>query len=286
MEKVKIVEVGPRDGLQNIKEPISLANKISYIQMLAAAGLEEIEFGSFVNPKWVPQMAGSEDVYAAIKNLASASLDLTALVPNERGLARAQALGVNKIAVFTAVTESFNQKNTACSQKESLERIKILLPGARQSGMKIRAYISTAFDCPYEGNVTPQKTVALVDTLHALGLFDISIGDTTGKATPDQVEKLVTLLKSRPHFDGIAMHFHNTHGTSLANVKKSLALGIRIFDGSAGGMGGCPYAPGATGNVATEALVALVHAEGFATGVNEKKLAEAAFFIKNILGQK
>lgn len=263
-KKIRITEVGPRDGLQNEKKIVPIQDRASWILELAKTGVDEIEFGAFVSPKWVPQMQGSAEVYKLIKSL-EGKIELTALVPNEKGLEQALQVGCKKIALFTATSETFSQKNTNCSVAESLERIQALNKTAQGEGLKVRAYISTAFVCPYEGVMKPNATSDLVKQFLDWGILDISIGDTVGQATPLMVEELLKTLQNiltNPALD-LAMHFHDTTQQALNNVKTSLEWGVRHFDASAGGLGGCPYAPGASGNVATESLMQFLFDLGY-----------------------
>lgn len=284
-KQVKIIEVGPRDGLQNEKEIISLADKLRFIELLSEAGLPEIEAGSFVSPKWVPQMANSEAIFQHLKTTSSKTI-YTALVPNEKGMESAVKVGVKKIAIFTAASESFNQKNINCSIEESINRFKPVIAQANQNGLAIRGYVSTAFVCPYEGAIQPQKVFDVVQRLVDLGITDISIGDTVGKANPRSVADLLNLLLKKFSPDFFAMHFHDTYGMAITNVYESLKFGIHQYDASAGGLGGCPYAPGASGNVATNDLVWFFDQMKIQTGINLQKLQEASLFIQSVLGRK
>jgi len=249
----KIVEVGPRDGLQNEQETVPTDLKVAFVDALSKAGLKEIEAGAFVSPKWIPQLADSADVFARI--VRAPGVTYSALVPNEQGLDRALAAKADKIAVFTAASETFNRKNINASIAESIARFEPVVRRARELKLPVRGYISTAFWCPFEGKIDPAKTVDVSRRLLDLGVDELSIGDTIGKATPAEVGALLDLLLPAVPPDRIAMHFHDTYGRAVANCKASRARGITTFDSSAGGIGGCPYAPGATGNVATQALV-------------------------------
>jgi len=280
----RLVEVGPRDGLQSEKGVISLDAKVAFVDALSETGLKEIEAGAFVNPKSVPQMANSEQVFARIKR--KPGVIYSALVPNETGLDLALACKADKISVFTAATESFNQKNIKASIKESIERFKPVVARSRAARLPVRGYISTAFWCPYEGLVKPEKVVEVVKMLSGIGVSEFSVGDTIGKASPDEVRKLLfVLLKAVPK-DSVFLHFHNTFGRAVANsIVAWKTFGISGFDASTGGVGGCPYAPGASGNVATEALVSAFKAAGGDPGIDESKLKDAAALLFKHLGR-
>ena len=278
-KKIKIVEVGPRDGLQNEKEIIPTEDKIRFIDLLSTSGLTVIEATSLVHPKWVPQLADAAEVYANIKK--KKGVKYPVLVPNFRGLERAIQMGVKEIAVFTAASESFNKKNINMTIKESLRAISEVVKGA--GGMSVRGYVSTAFVCPYEGKIFPEKVLPVIESLINMGIEEISIGDTIGAATPPDVEKLLTLLLTRIPSKKLAVHFHDTRGTALDNILKSLEMGISTIDSSTGGLGGCPYAPGASGNVATESVLKKLHALGIKTGVDLNKIIEASRFMSSIL---
>jgi hydroxymethylglutaryl-CoA lyase len=280
----RLVEVGPRDGLQNEKNPISLDAKVAFIDALSETGLKEIEAGAFVNPKSIPQMANSEQVFARIKR--KPGVIYSALVPNEKGLDLALAVKAGKISVFTAASETFNQKNIKASIKESIERFRPVVARSRAARLPVRGYVSTAFWCPYEGPVKPEKVVEVVKMLSGLGVVEFSIGDTIGKASPDEVRKLLFLLLKAVPKDSVFLHFHNTFGRAVANALVAWkSFGITGFDSSTGGVGGCPYAPGASGNVATEALVSAFTAEGADTGVDEARLKAAAAGLFKHLGR-
>ncbi len=271
---VRIIEVGPRDGLQN--EPVTrpTASKIAFVDALSLTGVAEIEVSSFVSPQWVPQLADAEDVFRGITR--KKGVVYSALVPNERGLERAWAAGVDKIAVFTAASETFNRKNINASIAESIERFR---PVVREAGLPVRAYVSTAFWCPYEGRIAPAAVKDVVRRLVDLGVNEISIGDTIGKATPDEVRELLNALL--PAAVPLALHFHDTYKQAVENALAAwLEFGVDAFDSSAGGLGGCPYAPGASGNVATETLVAALEAAGAKTGVDVAAVRRAAALIQ------
>ncbi len=277
-ERVEIVEVGPRDGLQNERVRIPTATKVRFVQALADAGLRRIEVSSFVHPKAIPQLADAEQVFAALPALPGCRL--SALVPNDRGLERALAAQVREIAVFTAATDTFVRHNIHTSLRESLTHFAPIVGQAKGHGMAVRGYVSTVFGCPYEGKVTPAQGIAVAQALFDLGCDEVSIGDTIGVATPGDVARWLNEAKTAGlPFGKIALHFHDTRGTALANVLIGAQMGIRTFDSSAGGLGGCPYAPGASGNLATEDLVFALHGLGYDTGVALDKLVEASSII-------
>jgi hydroxymethylglutaryl-CoA lyase len=251
--KVRITEVGPRDGLQNEAKTIPTEVKVRFVDALSEAGYEEIEVSAFVSPERIPQLADAEDVFARIERRAGTLY--SALVPNERGLARALGANVGKVSVFTAASETFNRKNVNASIAESIERFKPVVEGARGASIPVRGYVSTAFWCPYEGPIAPERVVDVVKRLTDLGVDEISLGDTIGKAVPSEVMTLLDRLLDHVDQDRLVMHFHDTYGTAIANVLASYERGISAFDSSAGGVGGCPFAPGASGNVATEDVI-------------------------------
>jgi hydroxymethylglutaryl-CoA lyase len=251
--KVRITEVGPRDGLQNEAKTIPTEVKVRFVDALSEAGYEEIEVSAFVSPERIPQLADAEDVFARIERRAGTLY--SALVPNERGLTRALRANVGKVSVFTAASETFNRKNVNASIAESIERFKPVVEGARGASIPVRGYVSTAFWCPYEGPVAPDRVVDVVKRLTDLGVDEISLGDTIGKAVPSEVMTLLDRLLDHVDQDRLVMHFHDTYGTAIANVLASYERGISAFDSSAGGVGGCPFAPGASGNVATEDVI-------------------------------
>src|SRR5712671_70445 len=263
---ITLVEVGPRDGLQNESATVSTADKIAFVDMLGAAGLPVIEVSAFVSPKWVPQMADAEQVFAGITRRAGTRY--TALVPNVAGLERAQKAGVTEVAIFAASTETFSRKNINQSVSDSLTTYKQVCDQALAAGMRVRGYLSTAFGCPYEGAMATETVAALSARLIDLGVFEVAVSDTIGIAVPGDVTRVVNAVLARVAPEQIALHFHDTRGQALANVGVALGLGIRTFDASAGGLGGCPYAPGAPGNLATGSLVQLLESSGFDTGVS------------------
>ncbi len=285
-KKVRIVEVGPRDGLQNEKTIVSLEDKVTFIRMLADAGLSEIEATSFVRAEKIPQMSDGVELYGAlVKEEALKKAKLISLVPNDKGLDNALSAGVKEIAVFTATSNTFNQKNINATVDESLKRIDAVMARANKEGLKTRGYISTVFGCPYEGKTSLVELKRVANHLESLGVHEISLGDTIGVANPLQVKETIEFLKSDFSLDFFAMHFHDTRGMAVANILASLEMGMTSFDSSAGGLGGCPYAKGASGNVATEDLIYLFSSMGIETGVNMEKLAQASSFILNKLSK-
>lgn len=281
--QVRIVEVGPRDGLQNEKTPIPTAAKLEFIRGLLMAGLPEIEATSFVSPKWVPQLGDAAELWPSLPPGGTYS----ALVPNLKGLERALECGVERIAVFTAASESFTKKNINMTVKESLLAFEEVLRAFRSAMPEgwVRGYVSTAFECPYEGKIEPQETKKVADRLIEMGVDEVSIGDTIGVAVPDEVEVLTEHLLSSIPERKIAYHFHDTRGTAIANVAIAWQMGIRSFDSSAAGLGGCPYAVGAGGNLATDDLVYFFERSGVATGVDRLALAEASLPVMQLLGR-
>ncbi|WP_142850065.1 hydroxymethylglutaryl-CoA lyase [Telmatospirillum sp. J64-1] len=280
-QRVKIVEVGPRDGLQNEAQPISVPTRIELIERLAAAGLRNIEAGSFVSPKWVPQMAGTAEVLAGLEHRPGVSYSV--LVPNMRGLEAALAAGAEEVAVFAAASESFSRRNINCSIAESLDRFAPVVAAAREKGLRVRGYLSCVLGCPYEGAIDPKKVAGLAAQLAEMGCGEISLGDTIGVGTADQVRRLIAAQSVAK--DRLAMHFHDTYGQAVANILVSLEEGIATFDSSVAGLGGCPYAAGATGNVATEDVVYLLHGLGIETGIDLRVLAETGAWISARLGR-
>ena len=283
MTKVRLIEVGPRDGLQNEPAPIPTDAKVAFVDLLSQAGYDEIEVTAFVSPKWVPQLADAEDVLAGIRR--REGVRYTALVPNEQGLERALRAGVQGIAVFTAASETFNRKNINATIAESIERFAPVVPRARAEGLRVRGYVSTSFWCPYEGKIEPRQVVGVVRKLLDLDVDEISIGDTIGKAIPGEVHDLLDLLLDALPQDRIAMHFHDTYGTAVANALAAYDRGITVFDSSAGGVGGCPYAPGAAGNVATEDLAWALERSGATTGIDLDRVAAASDHLAAALGR-
>lgn len=281
--RIKIVEVGPRDGLQNEAVSLSVEDRVAFCLALIDAGLPVVEPGAFVSPKWVPQMTGSEEVFKA---LPKDRAQLLMLVPNRQGYERAKASGVSAIAIFTAASDRFNRKNTNASIEESIARFGEFTVDAKAAGMFVRGYISTCFGCPYEGRVEPAKVAEVANRLVNLGCDEISLGDTIGVAVPSQVDEVIEAVARHVDVGRLAVHFHDTRGTALANVLRSLQLGVSIVDSSAGGLGGCPYAPGASGNLATEDLLYMLHGMGIETGVELDKVAAASRQIATRLGRE
>ena len=279
-----IVEVGPRDGLQNEQAAVSTADKIEFVNRLSAAGFPVIEVTAFVSPKWVPQMADAAEVFAGI--IKRPGTRYSALVPNVAGLERAVAAGVTEIAVFAAASETFSRKNINQGIEESLAGYKAVCERALAAGLRVRGYLSTAFGCPYEGAVPPDKVIDVTERLLALGVFEVSVSDTIGVAHPGQVRDVLEKVVARIPAERLALHFHDTRGTALANVLAALPYGITTFDASAGGLGGCPYAPGAAGNLATEDLIYMLDGLGLETGVSLAAVTEASAFIAERLDHR
>lgn len=281
---VRVVEVGPRDGLQNEKALVPTAQKIQFIQMLADAGLPVVEATSFVSPRAIPQLSDASEVMTKLARHSSTSYPV--LVPNLKGMERALAVGVRAIAVFTAASESFTRHNINATIAESLANFRPVVALAQQEKVSVRGYISTVFGCPYEGKVEPRQALNVAQALLEMGIDELSLGDTIGVATPNQVVDVIGLLvdEGAIPMGQLAMHFHDTRGTALANVLMALQTGISIIDSSAGGLGGCPYAPGAAGNLATEDLLYMLHGMGIHTGVDLDKVVAATSFIAPLLG--
>ncbi|MEE8266488.1 MAG: hydroxymethylglutaryl-CoA lyase [Acidiferrobacterales bacterium] len=283
-QRVKVVEVGPRDGLQNEPTPIDTDTKVEFINRLSDTGLSVIEATSFVSPKWVPQLADADEVMARITRKTDVSYPV--LVPNIKGLERAFAAGVKEIAVFSAASEAFSQKNTNCSIDESIERFRPAIARAQEEGVRVRGYISCVLGCPYEGAVDPQRVAAVARQLYGLGCYEISLGDTIGIGTPLQARDLVATVARVVPMEHLAVHFHDTRGQALANILACLELGVSVVDSSVGGLGGCPYASGATGNVATEDVLYMLHGMDIETGVDMDRLIEVGRFISTRLGRE
>lgn len=280
---VTVVEVGPRDGLQNEHGVVPTAEKIHYIDLLSAAGFPVIEATSFVSPRAVPQLADAGAVMAGIQRRPRSRYAV--LVPNRTGMERAVAAGVTDVAVFTAASESFTQHNIHSSIAESLDRFRPVVELARAHNIPVRGYVSTAFGCPYEGAVPPDAVVAVSNELLKLGVAEISLGDTIGVATPKQVADLIQRMRDHLALDRLGLHFHDTRGTALANVLAGLEMGVSTFDSSAGGLGGCPYAPGASGNLASEDLLYMLHGMGIHTGIDLQAVVLASQFIAKVLAR-
>lgn len=271
---VEIFEMGPRDGLQNEKREIPVADKVALVDCLSRAGFRRIEVASFVSPKWVPQMAGSAEVLAGITR--AEGVRYAALTPNMRGYEDALAARADEIAVFASASEGFSKANINASIEESIARFEPILEAARHIDLPVRGYVSCVTDCPYDGAVAPEKVAEVADRLFSLGCYEISLGDTIGQATPAKIARMLMAVRERVPVSRLAGHYHDTAGRALANIDASLALGVRVFDAAVGGLGGCPYAPGAAGNVATEAVAAHLERLGYRTGLDMDVIAEAA----------
>ena len=282
-DRVRIVEVGPRDGLQNEKTAVSVTARIAFIEALLEAGLRTVEVGAFVSPKAIPQMVGSDEVLRGVKNHPDAEFHV--LVPNEKGYEAARAAGARVIAVFGSASEGFSRANINCSVAESIERFKPVIARARSDGIKVRGYISCVLGCPYDGEVKPQAVVGVAKILWELGCYEVSLGDTIGVGTPRKARDLLRAVAGSVPVAHLAMHFHDTYGQALANLYAGMEEGVRVIDSAAGGLGGCPYAPGATGNVATEDVVYMLQGMGIATGVDMPKLVAATNEISKLIGR-
>jgi hydroxymethylglutaryl-CoA lyase len=285
---VRVVEVGPRDGLQNEIVVLSTEQKLTFIAALQDAGCTEIEVASFVNPKLVPAMADASEVVRGISSPPAPSnggddVVFWCLVPNERGYVRAREAGARAIAVFAAASESFSQKNIGRSVESSLDEYEKVVSQARSEGCQVRGYVSTVTHCPYEGKIAPDAVLAVAEKLFAMGCEEVSLGETLGRATPDDISRLLEILLPTLPVEKLAGHFHDTSGRALENVAVALDFGLRTFDSSAAGLGGCPFAPGAAGNVATESLVQFLHAQGYETGIDSEKIFAAGVWIREIL---
>ncbi|MET3845995.1 hydroxymethylglutaryl-CoA lyase [Bradyrhizobium sp. OAE829] len=282
-DAVRIVEVGPRDGLQNEKTPISVADRIAFIEALIGAGLHTVEVGAFVSPKAIPQMVGSDQVLRGVSHIAGAEFHV--LVPNEKGYEASQAAGAKVIAVFASASEGFSRANINCSVAESIERFKPVVARAKADGIRVRGYISCVLGCPFDGEVKPQAVVDVAKTLWDLGCYEVSLGDTIGVGTPMKARQLLRAVAGSVPMEKLAMHFHDTYGQALANLYAGMEEGARVIDSAAGGLGGCPYAPGATGNVATEDVVYMLEGLGIATGVDMPKLLAATNEVSRLIGR-
>lgn len=282
IEAIRIVEVGARDGLQNEAKTLTVAQRVDLIQRLAACGLKTIEAGAFVSPKWVPQMA---DTAAILTALDFVGVQLPVLVPNMRGLDDALAAGAKEIAIFTAASDTFNQKNTNATIAESLARFKPVVALAKEKGIQVRGYVSTVVGCPYEGKIAPEKVAEVAAALHSMGCYEISLGDTIGVARPKEIKTMLKAVTQSVPVGQLALHCHDTYGQAVANYYAGLEAGVRAFDASVAGLGGCPYAKGASGNVATEDVVYLLEGEGFQTGVSLEKLTATAHWVSTLLGK-
>lgn len=281
--RVRLVEVAPRDGLQNERHPVEVSQKIQLVNALSAAGLEYVEVGSFVSPKWVPQMAGSGDVLTGITR--KAGVTYAVLTPNMRGFEDALVAGAQEVAVFAAASESFSQQNINCSISESLARFVPIMAAARKEGTRVRGYVSCVLGCPYDGMVNPEQVMAVARELRDMGCYEVSLGDTIGVGTAKATRTLIDVVGRQVPREFLAGHFHDTYGQALTNIYASLQEGIAVFDSSVAGLGGCPYAKGASGNVATEDVVYLLDGLGIETGVDLNKVAEAGRAISQIIGR-
>ncbi len=273
-DRVEIFEVGPRDGLQNEKRQIPVAEKVDLVNCLSGAGFNRIEVASFVSPKWVPQMAGSAEVLAGITR--AKGVRYAALTPNIRGYEDALAAGADEIAVFASASEGFSKANINATIEESIERFTPIIEAARHIDLPVRGYVSCVTDCPYDGQTPPGDVAEIADRLFSLGCYEISLGDTIGQGTPDSIARMLIAVRERIPVTRLAGHFHDTNGRAIDNIDASLALGVRVFDAAVGGLGGCPYAPGAAGNVATEAVAAHLERLGYETGLDAAVLEKAA----------
>ncbi len=282
--QVRIVEVGPRDGLQNEKAVVATAAKIELIDRLSATGLQSIEATSFVSPKWVPQLADAAEVFAGITRKPGVAYPV--LVPNEQGYDRALAVGAREVAVFTAASEAFNRSNINASIDESIERFVPVLERARSDGVRVRGYVSTVLGCPYQGEVPLGDVVRVASRLHALGCYEVSLGDTIGVGTPAKARAMLRAVAAEVPMPALAIHFHDTYGQALANILACLEEGVTVVDSAVSGVGGCPYARGASGNVASEDVVYMLHGLGIRTGVDLDTLAETGRWLAGLLGRE
>jgi isopropylmalate/homocitrate/citramalate synthase len=283
-KSVRIVEVGPRDGLQNEAQTVPTETKIEFIHRLAASGLKTIEATAFVSPKWVPQMADHAEVLRGLRHEEGVSYPV--LVPNLRGFEEAVAAGATEVAVFAAASETFSQRNIHCSIAESLDRFAPVFAAARDGNVQVRGYVSCVLGCPYEGEIDPAKVADVAATLFENGCYEVSLGDTIGVGTPNRTVTLIKTVGGRMPVNRLAGHFHDTYGQALANIYAALTMGVLVFDASVSGLGGCPYAPGATGNVATEDLLYMLNGMGIETGVDLDRVVAAGAFICERLGRQ
>jgi hydroxymethylglutaryl-CoA lyase len=281
-DTIRIVEVGPRDGLQNEKTPVSIEDRIAFVKALVGAGLHTVEVGSFVSPKAVPKMQGSDQVFLGVRDLPG---EFHVLVPNEKGYEGAMAVGAKVIAVFASASEGFSRANINCSVAESIERFKPVIARAKADGIRVRGYVSCVLGCPYDGEVATQAVVEVSKTLFDLGCYEVSLGDTIGVGTPLKARQMLRAVAGAVPMDRLAMHFHDTYGQALANLYAGMEEGCRVIDSAAGGLGGCPYAPGATGNVGTQDVVYMLEGMGIATGVDMDGLLVATNTISALIGR-
>jgi hydroxymethylglutaryl-CoA lyase len=282
-DSVRIIETGPRDGLQNEKTPVSVADRIAFIEALVAAGLGAVEVGAFVSPKAIPQMASSDAVLRGVAHVTGAEFHV--LVPNEKGYDAARAAGAKIVSVFAAASEGFSRANINCTVAESIERFKPVLARARDDGVPVRGYISCVLGCPFDGEIKPKAVADLASTLWELGCYEISLGDTIGVGTPTRAKEMLRAVAANIPAARLAMHFHDTYGQALANLYAGLEEGVRVIDSAAGGLGGCPYAPGATGNVATEDVVYMLEGMGIRTGIDMDRLLAGTNEMSRVLGK-
>ena len=282
-DTVHIVEVGPRDGLQNEKTPVSVADRISFIEALIGAGLDTVEVGAFVSPKAIPQMVNSDQVLRGVSH--HTGIEFPVLVPNEKGYEASQQAGAKQIAVFAAASESFSRANINCSISESIERFKPVVARARADGVKVRGYVSCVLGCPFDGEIKPKAVADVARTLWDLGCYEISLGDTIGVGTPTRAKAMLRAVGEHVPREKLAMHFHDTYGQALANLYAGMEEDVTVIDSAAGGLGGCPFAPGATGNVATEDVVYMLEGMGIKTGVDMPKLLAATNEITALIGR-
>jgi len=282
--KVRIVEVGPRDGLQNEKQEVPTAVKLELIERLADAGLPAVEATAFVSPKWIPQMADHTEVLERIRR--KPGVDYPVLTPNLKGFEAARAAGATEVAIFGAASEAFSKKNINCSIAESLERFRPVTDAARNANVKVRGYISCVVGCPYEGDIEPDKVAEVAEALFHMGCYEISLGDTIGVGTPAKTQRMIKACAQRVPIEQLAGHYHDTYGQALANIYASLELGVATFDSSIAGLGGCPYAAGASGNVATEDVVYMLNGLGIETGVDLDRIVEIGEWICGVLGKE
>jgi hydroxymethylglutaryl-CoA lyase len=281
-DTVRIIEMGPRDGLQNEKTPVSVEARIAFIEALVEAGLRTVEVGAFVSPKAIPQMVGSDQVLRGVSHLAG---EFHVLVPNEKGYEAAHAAGARTVSVFAAASEGFSCANINCAIAESIDRFKPVLARAKADGVRVRGYISCVLGCPYDGEIKPQAVAGVAKTLWELGCYEISLGDTIGVGTPLKAKEMLRAVAAHVPAKNLAMHFHDTYGQALANLYAGMEEGVRVIDSAAGGLGGCPFAPGATGNVATEDVVYMLEGMGIKTGVDMAKLVTATNEMSKLIGR-
>ena len=282
-DPVRIIEMGPRDGLQNEKIPVSVEARIAFVEALVGAGLNTVEVGAFVSPKAILQMASSDAVLRGVAHMTGAEFHV--LVPNEKGYDAARAAGAKVVSVFAAASEGFSRANINCTVAESIERFKPVMERAKADGVRVRGYISCVLGCPFDGEIKPKAVADLAKTLWDLGCYEISLGDTIGVGTPDKAKQMLRAVSANIPAAKLAMHFHDTYGQALANLYAGLEEGVRVIDAAAGGLGGCPYAPGATGNVATEDVVYMLDGMGLSTGVDMEKLLAATNEMSGVLGK-